>query len=187
MVDDVGAASSSGVHWLFIPEFKDSFGSMAQTHFDRVIFENNLMSIDAGIPKLPWEEGAFGQIFEDGDALGLPVGTDMIPQPAFPVIPQPDAEKEDGGAPPGWSSEDLPMFAKHVTTLCDSDCKKAQELKWTRALARWRSTGARGLHTKWPLQGEDLLDYLERCERDGRSNCSLERAWCTPLSLSGSS
>lgn len=79
------AGSSSGGDWPLIPENEDNFGSMAQTHFDRVIFENNLMSVDAGISKLPWKKGVFAQIFGGGGLLGLPVDAGMIPQPAFPV------------------------------------------------------------------------------------------------------
>ena len=115
----------------------DRFGAMATNDFNRIFAEDSMMSVGAGIPKLPWEEGIFGQIFGANDPTGLP-SLDSSPQPAFPVLlPENDVLADDSGYVVTAFERGAPMFAKHVKALCKRDYLEEQDLKWTEALASW--------------------------------------------------
>eukprot|EP00435_Cladocopium_sp_Y103_P075000 s178_g53.t1 len=115
----------------------DHFETMDFQQMNRVFFQNSMMSVGAGLPKLPWEEGVFAQIFGDGDLLGLVVEEDFTPLPAPPVFALPDGQSSAAERSQPSRPSEMPLLAKHVRSLCDNDYKQAIDLKWTKALACW--------------------------------------------------
>ena len=115
----------------------DQFENMSTDRMNRLFFHNSMMGIGAGLPKLPWEEGVFAQIFGTADPFGLPVESDYTPMPAFPVFKTPTTMDQASETSAAAASYGIPKFAKHVKALCDTDYKQALDLKWARALACW--------------------------------------------------
>eukprot|EP00435_Cladocopium_sp_Y103_P059351 s1613_g21.t1 len=143
----------------------DHFETMNQASLDRIFFENSMMSVGAGMPKLPWEEGVFAQIFGSADALGFPGENDFTPMPAFPVFPGPEVAGDSFGQPVIGATRELPLFAKHVRALCDADYNQSLDLKWTRALACWLTIlESSGFDS---LVGSHVMEKLSERDRDG--------------------
>ena len=115
----------------------DQFENMSTDRMNRLFFHNSMMSIGAELPKLPWEEGVFAQIFGTADPFGLPAESDYTPMPAFPVFKTLTTMDQASETSAAAASYGIPKFAKHVKALCDTDYKQALDLKWVRALACW--------------------------------------------------
>ena len=107
--------------------------------FERIRFEQSMATIGMGMPRLPWEQGVFAEIFNPGGGMVSHAMNFMAPLPGvFGAVF--DAERQ--GAPmidpeldvPG---AEMPIFAKHVKALSDKDYDKQVSLQWTRALATW--------------------------------------------------
>ena len=153
----------------------DRFGAMATDDSNR-IFAENMLSIGAGVPKLPWEEGIFGQIFGSNDPTGLP-SLDSSPKPAFPVLlPEDDVLADDSGYVVPAFERGAPMFAKHVKALCKRDCLGEQDLKWTKALASWLTILESCAFAA--RIGDYVLEKLQAGDREGalvyiRDSCSV--------------
>eukprot|EP00434_Breviolum_minutum_P031926 symbB.v1.2.028233.t1/scaffold2972.1/size66174/2 len=108
-------------------------------HFERARFEQSMATIGMGMPRLPWEQGVFADIFNPGNDL---VSHAMHLLPPLPGGPTSGFDEEKQTAPAidpelDVRGADMPIFAKHVKALSDQDYEKKVDLQWTRALATW--------------------------------------------------
>ena len=139
--------------------------------FERVRFEQSMATIGMGLPRLPWEQGVFAEIFNTGGGMVSHAMNFMTPLPgvfgagfneerqAAPVI---DPELDVPGA-------EMPIFAKHVKALSDKDYDKQVSLQWTRALATWLA-----IHEGCGFDssvGNHVQAKLAQQDRDGALMC----------------
>ena len=129
----------SGSGFVDAAEDPPRFSSGEAERFERVRFEQSMATIGMGLPRLPWEQGVFAEIFNTGGGMVSHAMNFMAPLPgvfgagfneeeqAAPVI---DPERDVRGG-------EMPIFAKHVKALSDKDYDKQVSLQWTRELATW--------------------------------------------------
>ena len=115
------------------------FSASEAAHFERARFEQSMATIGMGMPRLPWEQGVFAEIFNPGNDL---VSHAMHLLPPLPGGPTSGFDEEKQTAPAidpelDVRGADMPIFAKHVKALSDQDYEKKVDLQWTRALATW--------------------------------------------------
>ena len=161
------------------PEIEDetlpSFTAIERNNYERAMFEQMVPNVGSSLPRLPWEQGIFAQIF-GGDPLSSLLGFDAATiNPAVAVVPSPVKQErplleaeEQMRAPLG----PIPLFAKHVKALAERDYLEILDLTWTRGLALWltivesgRFEAAVGVHVEKMLSEGDREGAL-LCLRD---------------------
>ena len=140
------------------------FSASEAAHFERARFEQSMATVGMGMPRLPWEQGVFAEIFNPGNDL---VSHAMHLLPPLPGGPTSGFDEEKQTAPAidpelDVRGADMPIFAKHVKALSDQDYEKKVDLQWTRALATWLAIleGSRfdslvGYHVQGRLSQQD--------------------------------
>ena len=136
-------------HWGAMADISDDeefprgerlgFSASEAAHFERARFEQSMATIGMGMPRLPWEQGVFAEIFNPANDL---VSHAMHLLPPLPGGPTSGFDEEKQTAPAidpelDVRGADMPIFAKHVKALSDQDYEKKVDLQWTRALATW--------------------------------------------------
>eukprot|EP00435_Cladocopium_sp_Y103_P009723 s610_g2.t1 len=118
----------------------EKFTEAERLHHERAVFEQTLPQIGLSMPKFPWEQGIYAQIFGNEDLGMLPPDDAWLPVPAaMPFSAEPEEIEHAMAVDPlmRQPAVGIPVFAKHVKALCDRDFAAAQQLLWTRGLACW--------------------------------------------------
>eukprot|EP00435_Cladocopium_sp_Y103_P066198 s447_g28.t1 len=116
------------------------FTDAERRQHERAIFEQCLPQIGMGLPRLPWEQGIYAQIFGGEDTFGLPTPDTWMPAPAMlPFTAEPEEVGSGMSIDPQMrqAAVGMPVFAKYVKALSDRDYAATQDLAWTKALACW--------------------------------------------------
>ena len=148
------------------------FSTVERRHHERTVFEQSVPQLGLGLPKLPWEQGIYAQIFGGEDIQVFPSEDAWLPTPAAMPF---TAKNEEVGAHISidpqmrQAASGVPVFAKHVKALTDRDHAASQSLLWTRGLACWLAI-VEGSRFE-SLVGKYVMEKVESGDRDGALVC----------------
>ena len=140
--------------------------------YERFTFENSMSTIGLGMPRLPWEEGVFADVFGTGSSSSMPSGVPQFAIPGAPLIDMhnPVSIPEDEVDPDLLvAPKDVPRYAKHVRALADKTFDEQTKLQWTKALACWLSL-LEGSNFESSV-GAHVKSFLEEGDRDAALLC----------------
>ena len=148
------------------------FSAVEKRHHERTVFEQSIPQLSLNLPKLPWEQGIYAQIFGGEDIQVFPSEDAWVPAPAAMPF---TAKNEEVGAHISidpqmrQAASGVPVFAKHVKALTDCDHAASQSLLWTRGLACWLAI-VEGSNFK-SLVGKYVMEKVQNGDRDGALVC----------------
>ena len=148
------------------------FSAVEKRHHERTVFEQSVPQLSLNLPKLPWEQGIYAQIFGGEDIQVFPSEDAWVPAPAAMPF---TAKNEEVGAHISidpqmrQAASGVPIFAKHVKALTDRDHAASQSLLWTRGLACWLAI-VEGSRFE-SLVGKYVMEKVQNGDRDGALVC----------------